>query len=435
MRMNCVSNNGEVAKVPARVPAGGFRADEDLRQRVGVGTGAGDSAQMALQVEREGAWLVRRGDVTGSGRVGPGGGGTAAYTAARYATAQTGAGAGVDGGPAEPEDRFFQRCLAANRATTAEARRDNRVGVYEQIRSLDGLQGGLTIERMCWLSKTSRASYYRQWREREPDEEEMSLRAEIQAIALEHPGYGEPRTTAELRRRGWIVNPKRVARLRRLDNLVAIGKRRFRPVTTTTDPARKVYLNVAARLEPRGANQLWVADITYIRLRREFVYLAVVLDSWSRKVIGWNLGRTLKADLPLGALRQAIETRKPPAGLVHHSDRGVQYASDEYLSLLAQHHIVPSMSRAGNPYDNARCESFMKTLKTEEIHAKQYADLDDLRRNLETFLNIEYNRQRLHSALGYRPPEEFEAATEVNPSAAASMSFLRQEEIYPDAIN
>jgi putative transposase len=287
---------------------------------------------------------------------------------------------------------------------------------------------------MCWLSKTSRASYYRQWREKEPEEEEMSLRAAIQAIALEHPRYGEPRTTAELRRRGWIVNHKRVERLRRLDNLMAIAKRRFRPVTTITDPARKVYLNLAARLELQGANQLWVADITYVRLRREFVYVAVVLDAWSRKVVGWNLGRTLKTDLPLAALRQAIETRNPPAGLVHHSDRGVQYASEEYLSLLALHHIVPSMSRAGNPYDNARCESFMKTLKAEEINGKQYADLEDLRRNLEGFLETDYNRHRLHSALGYRPPEEFEAAHPQLP-AAASVSFLRQEEIYPDAMD
>jgi transposase InsO family protein len=296
------------------------------------------------------------------------------------------------------------------------------------------LQGSLTIERMCWLSKTSRASYYRQWREREPDEEEMSLRAEIQAIALEHPRYGVPRTTAELRRRGWIVNHKRVERLRRLDNLTAIGKRRFRPVTTITDPAQKVYLNVAARMELNGANQLWVADITYIRLRREFVYLAVVLDSWSRKVIGWNLGRSLKADLALGALQQAIAARKPSAGLVHHSDRGVQYASEDYLRLLGFHHIVPSMSRAGNPYDNARCESFMKTLKAEEINGKQYADIDDLRQNLEAFLETEYNRHRLHSALGYRPPEEFEGAAHSQLFAAASVSFPRQEEIYPDAI-
>lgn len=284
---------------------------------------------------------------------------------------------------------------------------------------------------MCWLSKTSRASYYRQWREREPDEEEMSLRAEIQAIALEDRDYGEPRTTRELRRRGWIVNHKRVARLRRLDNLVAIRKRRFRPVTTTTDPKQKVYLNVAAQLEPQGPNQLWVADITYIRLRREFVYLAVVLDSWSRKVIGWNLGRTLKTDLPLGALHQALAARNPPAGLVHHSDRGVQYASEEYLELLAEHHVVPSMSRAGNPYDNARCESFMKTLKAEEINGTPYVDLEDLRRNLETFLESYYNRRRLHSALGYRPPEEFEAIAKA--PAAAAVSFPRQEEIYPDA--
>jgi transposase InsO family protein len=193
----------------------------------------------------------------------------------------------------------------------------------------------------------------------------------------------------------------------------------------------EVYLNLAGRMKLTGINQLWVADITYIRLHREFVYLAVILDAWSRKVVGWKLDRTLAARLAIAALEKAIAERKPPPGLVHHSDRGVQYASDDYVRLLRKHEMIPSMSRPANPYDNASCESFMKTLKREEIYANEYQDLDDLRSSIETFIEQYYNRQRLHSALGYRPPEEFEqAAGSEKILVGATMSFFRHKEIF-----
>jgi transposase InsO family protein len=190
-----------------------------------------------------------------------------------------------------------------------------------------------------------------------------------------------------------------------------------------------VYLNLARRLTLTGINQLWVADITYIRLKGEFVYLAVMLDAYSRKVVGWALARTLAARLPIAALEHAIAERHPPPGLVHHSDRGVQYASGTYRQLLHHHHMIPSMSRPANPYDNASCESFLKTLKREEIDANRYRDLDHLRKNIEVFIEQYYNRARLHFALGYRPPEEFaHAVALVNPSGAATIQFFQPAE-------
>jgi putative transposase len=190
-------------------------------------------------------------------------------------------------------------------------------------------------------------------------------------------------------------------------------------------------LNLASRLKLTGINQLWVADITYIRLQTEFVYLAIILDGFSRKVVGWALDRTLATRLPKAALEQAIAARQPAPGLVHHSDRGVQYASDEYVQLLQQHQMIPSMSRPANPYDNASCESFMKTLKQEEIYTNDYLDLDHLRTNVQVFIEQYYNRCRLHSALGYQPPQEFEQAlASTTVSAGATMSFFRHEEDY-----
>ena len=293
------------------------------------------------------------------------------------------------------------------------------------------MQGSLSIERMCRVSGVSRASFYRSLEERMPVEEEMEVRSLIQQIAVQHRRrYGYRRVAAELRRRGVMVNHKRVARLMREDNLLAVQPKSF-VVTTDSRHALEVYLNLAARMKLTGINQLWVADITYIRLHREFVYLAVILDAWSRKVVGWELGRSLGAELPMAALQKAIAEREPPPGLVHHSDRGVQYASQDYISILDRHQMIPSMSRPANPYDNASCESFMKTLKREEIYANEYRDIDDLRTNIEQFIDRYYNRQRLHSALGYRPPEEFEkASTQAIQSAGATMSFFRHGEIY-----
>ena len=298
------------------------------------------------------------------------------------------------------------------------------------------MQGSLSVERMCRVAEVSRAGFYRWLEPCAPVEEEMEVRAAIQTVVLQHRRrYGYRRVTAELRRCGFLVNHKRVARLMREDNLLAMQPRAW---VTTTDSRHKlaVYMNLAMRMKVNGINQLWVADITYIRLAGEFVYLAVVLDVYSRKVVGWALDRTLAASLAVAALKQAIAQRRPPPGLVHHSDRGLQYVSQEYVQVLVQYQITPSMSRPGNPYDNAFCESFMRTFKREEIDARSYRDLDDLRAHVAQFIEQYYNRCRLHSALGYRPPEEFEqisAATQHNLAGgcgAPSMSFSRHGEIY-----
>jgi len=287
-------------------------------------------------------------------------------------------------------------------------------------------QGSLSIERMCQLAPVSRAGFYRSLQEGHAVEEEMAVRDAIQQIALAHRRrYGYRRITAELRRRGLRVNHKRVARLMREDNLLAVQPRAF-IATTDSQHDLEVYLNLANRLTLTGLNQLWVADITYIRLRTEFVYLAVLLDGFSRKVVGWALEKTLATRLPLAALHQAITTRQPPPGVVHHSDRGIQYASGAYVQVLRQQQMIPSMSRPANPYDNASCESFMKTLKREEIYATAYRDLDHLRSNLAAFIDEYYNGTRLHSALGYQPPNEFERGLASGlPSDAARMQFFR----------
>ena len=215
------------------------------------------------------------------------------------------------------------------------------------------MQGRLSIERMCYLAQVSRAGFYRSMVEKMPAEEDMEVRAAIQEIALQHRRrYGYRRITAELRRRGMQVNRKRVARIMREDNLLAIQPRAF-VVTTNSDHTLEIYLNLAGRMKLNGINQLWVADITYIRLQREFVYLAVILDAFSRRVVGWALERTLAAQLVIAALEKAISERQPPPGLVHHSDRGVQYASAAYVAILRKQQMLPSMSRPANPYDNA----------------------------------------------------------------------------------
>jgi transposase InsO family protein len=248
------------------------------------------------------------------------------------------------------------------------------------------LQGSMTVERMCELARVSRASFYRSLKEERPAEEETEVRSTIQQIALEHRRrYGYRRICAELRRRGMQVNHKRVLRMMRKDNLLALRRRRFM-VTTNSNHKFEVYLNLARRMKLSGMDQLWVADITYIRLKAEFVYLAVILDAFSRKVVGWALDRTLANRLTISALEQAIAQRRPRPGLVHHSDRGLQYARGEYVAVLEKFGIVASMSRPANPYDNASCESFMKTLKREEIYANRYENLEQLRTNIEKFI-------------------------------------------------
>jgi putative transposase len=275
---------------------------------------------------------------------------------------------------------------------------------------------GLTIERMVELGRVSRSGFYRfaQGGPPRPDSD-MELRDAIHRIALQWPSYGRPRITAELRRQGWTVNHKRVRRLLREDNLLCLRKRKF-VVTTDSNHGRKIYPNLAGKMTLMGVDQLWVADITYIRLQEEFVFLAVILDAYSRRVIGWALDRTMEDDLTLAALRMALASRSIRPGLVHHSDRGSQYASKDYTDLLKDRGIDISMSRKGNPWDNAACESFMKTLKYEEVFRNEYRDLVEAKCSIERFLEKIYNEKRLHSALGYRPPTEFESSLPlVNP--------------------
>jgi len=267
---------------------------------------------------------------------------------------------------------------------------------------------GLTIRRMVELGSVSRASFYRFGEDHQarPDPDK-DLRDSIQRIALEWPSYGRPRITAELRRRGWKVNPKRVYRLLREDNLLCVRRRKF-VVTTDSNHGRKVYPNLAGQMTLTGIDQLWVADITYIRLQTEFVYLAVVIDAFSRRVLGWALDRTVEDDLPLAALRMALELRQPKPGVVHHSDRGSQYASGDYTDLLQAHGCQISMSHKASPWENAGCESWMKTLKAEEVYRQEYRNLAEARASIAQFIDEVYNQKRLHSALGYRPPVEFE---------------------------
>jgi putative transposase len=263
------------------------------------------------------------------------------------------------------------------------------------------------VNALCQMTGLNRAGFYRWRAPRQSTPVEMEIRDQMQKVALESPAYGYRRITAELQQRGFAVNHKHVLRMMREDNLLCVRRRAF-VVTTDSRHNLPIYPNLARDMKPTAINQLWVADITYIRLRTEFVYLAVVLDAFSRRVIGWALGRTLEASLAVAALRMALIERQPSAGLVHHSDRGVQYASQDYTEMLKQHNANISMSRKGNPYDNAACESFMKTLKYEEIYRNEYRDFQEARATIGEFLDGVYNQKRLHSALGYVPPAEFE---------------------------
>jgi putative transposase len=298
--------------------------------------------------------------------------------------------------------------LAAHRGSADAAGVEWKSAVFRKVKEEVTADCELTVERMAELARVSRASYYRFDEKVEAGaDSDMDLRDAVQRIALEWPSYGRRRITQELRRRGWTVNWKRVYRLMREDNLLCVRKRKF-VVTTDSSHGRKVYPNLARQMVLTDVDQLWRADITYIRLRAEFVFLAVVLDAYSRRVIGWALERTLDDELTLSALRMALSRRVVEPGLVHHSDRGSQYASGDYTGLLKENGIQISMSRQGNPWDNAACESFMKTLKYEEVHRNEYRDLAEARSEIGTFLEKVYNRKRLHSALGYLPPAEFE---------------------------
>ena len=287
------------------------------------------------------------------------------------------------------------------------------------------MQGSLSIERMCQLAGVSRAGFYRLLKAHVPSEEETEVRSAIQQVVLQHRRrYGYRRVTAELKRRGMEVNHKRVARIMREDNLLAVQPKDFGNSTHFND-ALDVYMNLPRRMRLNSVDQLWVADITYIRLQAEFVYLAVILDGFSRKIVGWKLDRALTSRLAADALKSAIELRRPLPGVVHHSDRGVQYTAPEYVALLKLHGMVQSMSRPANPYDNASCESFIKTLKREEIYANKYLDLEELRSHIEEFIDDYYNQKRLHSALGYQTPEEYEAQTQGKSEAELYAPTLR----------
>jgi transposase InsO family protein len=266
------------------------------------------------------------------------------------------------------------------------------------------------VQRLCQLSGVPRSSYYRAARPPRvgmPDRNETVLQ-EIRTICEEMPSYGSPRVTAELHRRGYRVNHKRVARLMGKANLHCRRKRRFIHTTDSKHNFR-VYPNVAKDLIVVRPDQLWRADITYIRLVREFIYLAVILDAFSRRVVGWALARHIDAALTVKALKRAIEQRTVEPGLIHHSDQGVQYACEEYIALLQDLKFTISMSRKGNPYDNAMAESFMKTLKAEEVYINEYHTITDASINIEHFIEIVYNTRRLHSSLGYHTPGEVEA--------------------------
>lgn len=293
--------------------------------------------------------------------------------------------------------------------------RERRAHLFALVERLtrEGPQGeareqAAAATHLCRIAGLSRASYYRWLAPKATRRDEAILSDLIQRLALKRRFEGYRRIAQRLREEGLIVNKKRVLRLMRADNLLSLRKRPFIPPTTMSRHSFRIVPNLARGLVPTAPDQVWVADITYVRLAEAFVYLAVVVDAFSRKVVGWALDDHLEARLALEALDRAITARDPPPGLIHHSDRGVQYASTDYAARLAQRSLQASMSRPGNPYDNAKAESFMKTLKAEEADGKAYADLDDARRQIGAFIEDIYNADRLHSALGYSSPIAFE---------------------------
>ena len=268
----------------------------------------------------------------------------------------------------------------------------------------------LSVVQLCDLHGISRSWYYEHLHQAEQNGQDIALRDQIERIILEFSGYGYRRVTHELARQGWNVNHKRVLRIMQEESLLCHLKKKFVVTTTNSRHGFPVYPNVLAAMTLTAPDQAWVADFTYIRLRSAFVYLACILDAFSRRCVGWHVSREMTTQLTRSALHQAIVERHPKPGLIHHSDRGVQYASQEYVEQLQAIGAQISMSAVGNPYDNAKAESFFKTLKQEEVYLKEYDSFTDAEENLTVFLEKVYNEKRLHSSLGYVPPAEFEAA-------------------------
>ncbi len=267
-----------------------------------------------------------------------------------------------------------------------------------------------STREVCRLLAINRARHYRHHKPNQTKLEDALVRQEIEAIVLKCARYGYRRVTKELARRGQHVNHKKVLRLMRLEGLLCKPRASFKPRTTDSNHDLRRYPNLVKKLIPARPDHLWHADLTYVRLDGGFVYLACVLDGFSRKCIGWALSPFLDASVALEALRMAIITRKPQAGLIHHSDQGVQYASNRYVAVLEGVKAEISMSRVGNPYDNAKMESFMATLKLEEVYLNEYENFEEARASIRVFIEDVYNVKRLHSSLEYLPPEEFEAA-------------------------
>lgn len=281
---------------------------------------------------------------------------------------------------------------------------------------IDQSSEALAVDCLCRLTRIPRSSYYRHRKHTTVSDSVDPVCPEVHRICEEYPRYGYRRVTHELRRRGYRANHKRILALMRQQKLLCRLRKRF-VRTTDSRHGLPVYANLVPSMTLTGPNQLWVADLTYIRLAQGFAYLAVLLDAWSRRAIGWAISSHIDTQLSLQALRMALATRHVGPGLVHHSDQGVQYASADYVDLLRSRDITISMSRTANPYDNALAESFIKTLKTEEVYLNEYRDLLDAKNNIEQFIDRVYNQKRLHSSIGYQTPVEYEAQIEtLNPS-------------------
>nr|WP_245314425.1 IS3 family transposase [Sinorhizobium alkalisoli] len=262
----------------------------------------------------------------------------------------------------------------------------------------------MSVSEGCRLMGIARSTYYDR---RDGQADDTAVVEAMFAICDEFEFYGYRRVGAALRQKGLVVNHKKIRRLMREHGLQPKVRRRF-VATTDSDHNGPIFPNLAREFAPTGPDQLWQADITYVALPDRFVYVAVILDAWSRMVVGYAIGRSIDARLTLAALKTAIECRRPPAGCIHHSDRGSQYAAETYRQHLGHHGLAGSMGRRGNPYDNAKAESFMKTLKVEAVYPMAFQTYDDVIEHLPDFIETIYNKRRLHSALGYLSPQQFE---------------------------